>query len=127
MVPLHPLGAKNSSPMKEDPKLREVLGAWQVSPPLAPGFKASVWRRIAAEEERVAAGFWAKMRKWFFVQLPRPAYASAVLAVTVLVGITVANVHASHMREEYRLKHARQYLASIDPIAMSAASSRASR
>ncbi|HVZ64178.1 MAG TPA: hypothetical protein VG838_06835 [Opitutaceae bacterium] len=111
----------------QDPKLREVLGAWQVSPPPAPGFNAAVWQRISAQEERTAAGVWATLREWLFVQLPKPVYASALLVVTATLSITAANMRADHMREQYRLDSARHYLASIDPMAMTATLSRPSR
>ncbi len=106
--------------MKEtyDPKLREVLAAWQVSPPPAPYFKSAVWQRIAAEEARAALGVWGRLREWLVVELPRPAYASALLAVTVVASFTAANLRASYAREQYRVESARQYLASIDPLAM---------
>ncbi len=108
--------------MKEinDPKLREVLTAWQVTPPPAPHFKSAVWQRIAAEEAREALGVWGRLREWLVVDLPRPAYASVLLAVTALVSFTAANLRANHQREQYRLESARQYLASIDPLAMAA-------
>ncbi len=102
-----------------DPKLREVLGAWQVSPPPARDFKNSVWRRIAVEEEHAGLGFWDTLRDWLVVQLPKPVYASALLALTVVVGVTAGNLRATHMREQARVANAREYLASIDPIVMS--------
>lgn len=111
----------------DDPKLRDVLGAWQINPPPAPGFKAAVWQRITTAEERAAVGAWATLREWLFVQLPKPAYASALLLVTAVAGIATANVRADHAREQYRLDSARQYLASIDPIAMNASAARLSR
>ncbi len=120
---------KTSRPMNEnhDPKLREVLGTWQVSPPPEPRFKSAVWQRITAEEKRSANGWWATVRDWLFVQLPKPAYASALLALTVVTSVTTANLHASHKREQYRLDAARLYLASIDPLTMSATAARISR
>ncbi len=114
--------------MNEEPKLKQILGAWQVSPPSpAPDFNASVWRRIDAEEDHATAGLWAVLREWLFVQLPKPAYASVLLALTVVVGGTMATVRANHMRDQYRLESARHYLASIDPIAMNASATHHSR
>lgn len=104
-----------------------MLAVWRVSPPPAPDFKASVWRRIAAEEERMAAGFFARLREWLCVQLPRPAYATVLLAATVALGATVANLHATRMREHSRLESAHRYLTSIDPISMAASSPRPAR
>jgi hypothetical protein len=110
-----------------DPKLREVLHAWQVSPSPDPGFNAGVWNRIAAQEERPSTSMWGTLREWLFVQLPKPAYASALLVVTATLSLTAANLRANHLREQYRVDSARQYLASIDPIAMTAAALRSSR
>ncbi|MBL9188394.1 MAG: hypothetical protein JNK23_12990 [Opitutaceae bacterium] len=106
----------------QDPKLREVLRAWQVSPPPAPGFNATVWARISAQEERATAGIWGRLREWLVVQLPKPAYASALLVVTVTLSIAAANLRAGHMREQHRVDSARQYLASIDPLTMAVSS-----
>lgn len=103
-----------------DPKLREVLHAWKVSPPLTPRFNAAVWLRIAAQKEQSAPGLWPVLREWFLVQLPKPAYAAALLLLTAVLGVTAANARASHTREQYRLDSARQYLASIDPMAKTA-------
>ncbi len=111
----------------QDPKLREVLHAWKVSPSPDPGFNAGVWNRIAAQEAHTITSKWTTLREWLFVQLPKPAYASALLVVTATLSITAANLRASHMREQYRVDSARQYLASIDPIAMTAAALRSSR
>ena len=113
--------------MNEDPKLKQILSAWQVSPPPAPDFNASVWGHIDAEEEHTTAGLWAGLREWLFVQLPKPVYSSALLALTVAVSGTAANLRASHRRDQYRLESARHYLASIDPVAMNANTPRQSR
>jgi len=110
-----------------DPELRKVLGAWKVSPPPSPGFNAAVWQRIAAQEAPAAADLWKTLREWLFVQLPKPAYASALLVVTATLSITAANLRADQLRERYRLNSARQYLASIDPLAMTANASRAAK
>ncbi|HWZ95273.1 MAG TPA: hypothetical protein VNW30_08770 [Opitutaceae bacterium] len=104
--------------MKDDPKLRQTLRAWQVSPSAAPDFNHSVWRRVAAEEDHGFAGIWTRLGDWLLVQLPRPAYASALLCAAVAIGFTTASLQASRARENYRAEHARQYLNSIDPLAM---------
>ncbi|HXA81089.1 MAG TPA: hypothetical protein VNV14_07450 [Opitutaceae bacterium] len=104
--------------MKDDPKLRQALQAWQVSPSAAPDFNTSVWRRVAAEEDHGFAGIWTLLGDWLLVQLPRPAYASALLCAAIAIGFTTASLQASHARANYRAEHARQYLNSIDPLAM---------
>jgi len=103
-----------------DPKLREVLHAWEVSTRPAPRFNAAVWQRIAAQKEQSAPTILVMVREWFLVQLPKPAYATAVLLLTVVLGGAAANARAVQAREQYRLDSARQYLASIDPMAMTA-------
>lgn len=103
-----------------DPKLREILHAWDVSPLPAPRFNAAVWQRIASEKEKAVPSIWANLREWFVVQLPKPAYAAAVLLLTAVLGGAAANARAAQAREQYRLDSARQYLASIDPMAMTA-------
>lgn len=103
-----------------DPKLRQVLQIWQVTPPPAPDFKSNVWRRIAAAEARAARTFGERLRDWFLVELPKPAYATALLLLTALIGTTAASIRADQMREQYRLDSARRYFASISPISMAA-------
>lgn len=109
-------------PMKNDhdPRLRQVLQFWQVTPPAAPNFKANVWRRIAAAEARAARTFGERLRDWFLFELPKPAYATALLLITALIGTTAASIRAEKAQEEYRLDSARQYLASINPLSMAA-------
>lgn len=115
--------------MNEDDnsKLRRLLHSWEVTPPPAPEFNSGVWRKIAIEEEHARAGIFETLRDWFLVQLPRPAYALALLAITGIVGVQAARLRVNQVSEEYRLDHARQYLASIDPIAMTAKASRSSQ
>jgi hypothetical protein len=104
--------------MNDDPKLREILADWKVSPPPAPGFSACVWGRVRAAQEYKSRGVLTAVRNWFLLELPRPAYAAGLLAAAMIVGLSVANLQARHMRERYRLEQARQYLASIDPLSM---------
>jgi hypothetical protein len=104
--------------MKDDPQLHRVLRTWQVTPPIASDFNASVWRRVAGEEDRSWGGLWTRLGDWLLVQLPRPAGASALLCAAAAIGLATASVQASHARAQYRAEHARQYLNSIDPLAM---------
>ncbi len=106
--------------MNKDPdsKLRQVLGTWQVSPPPAPRFNAGVWGRIATEKQNGSFNIMETLRELFFIQLTRPAYAAALLVVTAAISATAASEQAYRAREQYRLDSARQYLASIDPTAI---------
>ncbi|MDE3084303.1 MAG: hypothetical protein KGJ37_03660 [Verrucomicrobiota bacterium] len=104
--------------MSDDHKLHQVLRDWQVELSPDPQFNAEVWRSIAAEEARGWSGFWARLGDWLFVQLPRPAYASALLCAAAVIGLTTASLQASRMREHYREANIHRYLQSIDPIAM---------
>jgi hypothetical protein len=104
--------------MKDDPKLRQTLQAWQVSPSAAPDFNNSVWRRVTAEEDHGLAGIWTRLGDWLFVHLPGPVYISALLCAAIVIGFTTASLKASRARDHYRAEHVRQYLNSIDPLAM---------
>ncbi|MGH7945720.1 MAG: hypothetical protein ACREH8_04885 [Opitutaceae bacterium] len=110
-----------------DPKLRQVLESWRVTPPAAPNFKSNVWRRIAAEEVRAERTLGERLRDWLLIELPRPAYATALLALTAFIGTTAAGIHADRAREQNRLASARQYLAAINPISMATQMPHASR
>lgn len=112
---------------QDDLQLRRVLATWTVSPPPAPDFKKNVWQRIAVEEERASRTLGMRLRDWFLLELPRPAYAAALLVVAALLGTVAAGVRAEHMRSQHRLESARQYLASINPISMAAQMPHASR
>jgi len=113
--------------MQTDQKLQQTLRVWQPSPPAAPDFNHAVWRRVAAEEDRGLSGMLARLGDWLVVQLPRPAYASALLLATALLGTAVARLEASHARERYREQSARRYLDSIDPISMMESTPRSTR
>lgn len=104
--------------MTKDSELSQVLQSWKVAPPEAPGFTHEVWRRIALTEQRAANGWAARLRDWFVIELPRPAYAAALVAGSILLSVVTANIRAGHQRTEERRNSAREYLASIDPIAM---------
>lgn len=113
--------------MQNDPELRHLLRGWRVTPSAKDDFNTAVWRRIAAEEDHGLAGLWTRVSDWLLVQLPRPACASALLLAGALLGSAAASFHASHVRESYREKYARQYLNSIDPLAMAETTPRLSR
>lgn len=104
--------------MIDDQHLHRVLREWQIEPSFDSQFSTQVWRRIAAEEERGWAGLWMRLGDWLLVQLPRPAYASALLCAAAVIGLTSAALQANRAREQYREEHVRHYLQSIDPIAM---------
>lgn len=104
--------------MQDDPQLRNLLREWRAEPSAESSFNPAVWRRIAAEEDRGLSGVWARLGDWLVIQLPRPAYASALLLATALLGTALADLQASHARERYREQSARRYLDSIDPLAM---------
>jgi hypothetical protein len=86
-----------------------------------------VWRRIAASEARAARTFGERLRDWFLIELPKPAYVTALLLITAVVGTTAAGIRAEQMREQHRLDSARQYLSSINPISMAAHMQHSSR
>lgn len=111
----------------DDPKLRNVLTSWQVSPPPDPDFKKNVWRRIAAADARAGRTLGERLRDWFLIELPKPAYATALLLITAVIGTTTASIRADHMRDQHRLDSARQYLTSINPISMAAQTQHLSR
>jgi hypothetical protein len=104
--------------MNDDNPLKTLLQNWKVSPRPHPGFRQGVWERIAVKSARSPSGAWASISQWFLVSLPKPAYACTLVAVFALVGIAVADVHASSIQQRRSARLEQRYLASIDPVAM---------
>lgn len=102
----------------DDVELRNLLRTWQVSVEPDPGFEAAVWRRIAVEDERALQRRWSHaICEWLTVQLPRPAFASALFMAAIVIGVSAGAVRADHEAEQLRVSAARRYFSSIDPLA----------
>ena len=95
-----------------DPQLKEALRSWQVNEPLPPRFQQRVWQRIEDAESPVR-----ETPSWFAAFFMRPAFATVVATLLLLVGLTAGYLRANHdvSRMDDQLAH--QYIASVNPYA----------
>ncbi len=102
-------------------ELEKQLSKWNADVSIPPRFQAEVWQRIAAREAARRDSIWRKLREWTSTELPKPQYATALIALGVTLSIGVAHVQA----QQTNLKHWRQlearYVSSINPVEQAAA------
>lgn len=97
------------------------LQAWQaeVTPPAR--FQSEVWQKIAARtpaRRNVVEGWLDSL----LLLLPRPVYATALLAVSIGLGVGLGHVAADNHREVTSQEGQALYVASINPLSHSATS-----
>ncbi len=104
-----------------DDELEKQLSKWNPDVSIPPRFQANVWQRIAAREAARRNSLWRRVREWISTDLPKPQYATALIALAVTLSIGVAHVQA----QQTNMKHWRQlearYVSSINPGAQAAA------
>ena len=104
-------------PGHEDETLRALLKEWKATPGLPPGFQDQVWRRIERAEAQpiIAVPLWTVWTNWIAAVLPRPALATAYVAVFLAIGATFGWVQARHETERVSGDLSAQYVRSVDP------------
>ena len=97
----------------DDARLSRVFREWPVGGPLPPRFQERVWQRIeAAESRRAATGF---LPDWLVVLFARPAYATIVAALLLVVGVSAGLWKADRVTTRWDNQLAQRYVASVDP------------
>jgi len=82
---------KTNEPGNHDEPLRKVLKEWRSDAPLPPRFQESVWQRIERAQAPGAPSVWTLVAHWLGSLLPRPALATAYLAVLLAIGGTAGH------------------------------------
>lgn len=106
--------------MNSDDELKESLKAWKAEVELPARFQAEVWQRIAARADEQKQSW---VLDWLLIFLPRPQYASALVAVMILFGFLGAQFQAQQDRAQTFQKLEARYVQSIDPYSQVALTS----
>lgn len=96
--------------------LEDALERLRRDVPLQPeSVRAEVWRRIARAEGPAAVGepWWRRLEAAF----RRPAFAAALVAASVLLGLFLAEVRLNRLHHDRTAALEREYLLLLDPLA----------
>jgi hypothetical protein len=96
--------------------LEAALEALRRETPVQPeSVRAEVWRRIALAEAaaRLREPWWRRLEAAFV----RPAFAVAFVAASLLLGLFLAEIRVSRLREARTVMLEREYLELLDPLA----------
>lgn len=99
-------------------ELSSKLRAWKVEPKVPSSFQREVWQRIAARQTMGEEAFWPHVMEWFSVQLVRPRYAIALVALSLSTSIGMALLQAQDANAQHWKKLEARYASSIDPFSM---------
>ena len=109
---------KTNEPGNQDDALRKVLKEWRTDAALPPGFQEAVWRRIERAEPApapTAPSVWIVIAHWIGTALPRPALATAYLAVVLAIGVTAGWVQARQETARVKGELGERYVRVLDP------------
>ncbi len=109
---------KTNEPSNQDEALRRVLKEWRTDVALPPRFQEAVWRRIELAEPvpaPIAPSLWAVIAHWIGTVLPRPALATAYVAVVLAVGVTAGWAQARLETARVKGELGERYVRVLDP------------
>ena len=104
-------------PEPNDEKLSKVLHEWKGQSSLPPRFQESVWRQIETASTARAAtpSVWSVCAHWIGTLLPRPAMATAYVAVLLAVGVSAGWAQAHQTNERVKGELGDRYVRVLDP------------
>lgn len=102
---------------ENDAPLRALLKEWKPEPSLPPRFQEQVWRRIErAETAPVPPVTLAQLfANWLATRLPRPALATAYVAVLLVIGASVGWSQARQETARVTTELGARYAQAVDP------------
>lgn len=106
-----------NQPRHEDERLRALLKEWKAKPALPPSFQEQVWRRIERAEAQpvISVTLWTVWTNWIAAVLPRPALATAYLALLLASGATVGWAQARQETGRVSGDLSTKYVRLVDP------------
>lgn len=106
---------KAPNPSDNDRQLSKLLREWKPEASLPPRFQEAVWRRIESSQAPAKPSAWAVVSHWIGTLLPRPALATAYVAVLLTIGATAgwAQAHQTNTRVKGELGD--RYVRVLDP------------
>jgi len=109
---------KTNEPGNHDEALRKVLKEWRTDTALPRRFQEAVWQRIERAERvpvPAAPSVWAVIVHWIGTVLPRPALATAYVAVLLAVGVTAGWAQARQETLRVKGELGERYVRVLDP------------
>ncbi|MEO8429367.1 MAG: hypothetical protein ABI651_19925 [Verrucomicrobiota bacterium] len=106
---------KTNEPGDPDELLHKVLKEWRTDATLPPHFQEGVWRRIERVQVLRAPSVWTILTGWIGSVLPRPALATAYVAVLLAVGATAGWTQARQETARVRDELGQRYVRVLDP------------
>ena len=101
----------------DDAPLDALLQEWKVKPSLPPRFNEQVWRRIERAETAPApsVSLATVFANWIATMLPRPALATAYVAVLLAIGAGVGWSQARQETARVSSDLSARYAQAVDP------------
>lgn len=101
----------------DDAPLDALLQEWKVKPSLPPRFNEQVWRRIERAETAPApsVSLATVFANWIATMLPRPALATAYVAVLLVIGAGVGWSQARQETARVSSDLSARYVQAVDP------------
>jgi hypothetical protein len=106
---------KTDNSNENDAPLRALLKEWKQEASLPPRFQEQVWRRIERAQSPAVPSVWAIIAHWVGTMLPRPALATAYVAVLLAVGVTAGWAQARQETARVRDELGQRYVRVLDP------------
>lgn len=101
--------------MKPD-ELSSKLQSWKVDVEIPRGFQAGVWQKIATREEARRRSIWHRFREGLLIDLGKPQYATALIALSVSLSLGVAHLSAKETNAKHWSELESRYVDSITPL-----------
>lgn len=95
--------------------LRSLLKTWRVHKPLAAGFKARVWQRIANADTPVRSSPGAAFRTWLDGLFARPWWSVGYALLLLSAGLITGYWQATEQTARWDQWMATRYVQSVDP------------
>jgi hypothetical protein len=96
-------------------ELRPLLEAWQVNVPLAPGFKARVWRRLANDATPDGLRLARVLLAWLDGLFARPSWSFGYTLLLLSAGLLTGYWAAGEQTARWDQVMATRYVQSVDP------------
>jgi hypothetical protein len=95
--------------------LRPLLQAWQVNVPLAPGFKARVWRRLANDATPDGLRLARVLPAWLDGLFASPSWSVGYAFLLLSAGLLTGYWAAGEQTARWDRVMATRYVQSVDP------------
>lgn len=99
----------------KDRQLSKLLREWKPEASLPPRFQEGVWQRIERSQAPVKPSAWAIVSHWIGNFLPRPAMATAYVALLIVVGATAGWTQAHQTNTRVKGELGERYVRVLDP------------